>query len=40
MKLIDCFGMLRGDMAETHVFANDRTVFRLHQTVVPRSASA
>ena len=36
MKLIDCFGMVGRDMAEAHVFANDRSVFRLHQTVVAR----
>src|SRR5580658_4773948 len=40
MKAIDGFGMLRADVAETHVFANDRSVFRLHQPVVSRAMGA
>jgi hypothetical protein len=40
VKLIDCFGVGRGDMAETHVFANDRTVFAFHKAVVPRPSGS
>ena len=40
MKPVDSFGVLRADVAKTHVFANNRSVFRLHQPVVSRTMSA
>jgi hypothetical protein len=40
MKAIHRLGMLRTDVSETYVFANDRSVFRFDQAVVPRSIRA
>jgi hypothetical protein len=40
MKPIDSFGVLCANVTETHVFANDRSVFRLHQPVVSRAMGA
>jgi hypothetical protein len=37
MKPIDSLCVLRADVAEAHVLANDRPVFRLDQTVVSRT---
>ena len=40
MKVIDRLGMLRTDVSEAYMFAHDRAVLRLHQTVVARAVRA
>jgi len=40
MELVDRLGMLCGDVGKTQVFAHDRSVLGLHQTIVPRAIRA